>query len=57
MRKNEVLTFNGISLSDYNCFYDGSQLWRKPEKMVDYYSVLDHLSATLEKIGTRIIIL
>lgn len=39
MRKNETLTFNGISLSDYQCFYDGSQLWRKPEKMVDYYAV------------------
>ncbi|MBR2554574.1 MAG: hypothetical protein IKE94_06895, partial [Aeriscardovia sp.] len=39
MRKNETLTFNGISLSDYQCFYDGSQLWRKPGKMVDYYAV------------------
>lgn len=39
MRKNETLTFGGISLSDYQCFYDGSQMWRKPEKLVDYYSV------------------
>lgn len=34
-----TLTFGNISLSDYDCFYDGSQLWRKPEKMVDFYSV------------------
>ena len=39
MRKNETLTFGNISLSDYQCFYDGSQMWRKPEKMVDFYSI------------------
>ena len=39
MRRNETLTFNGISLTDYGCYYDGSQLWRKPEKIVEFYSV------------------
>lgn len=34
-----TLTFGSISFSNYSCFYDGSQLWRKPEKIVDYYSV------------------
>lgn len=40
MRKNETLTFGNISLSDYQCFYDGSQLWRKPQKVINTYSVV-----------------
>ena len=40
MRKNYALTFNGISLSDYYCFYDGSQSFKIPQKMVDTYSVV-----------------
>ena len=40
MRKNHALTFNGISLVDYQCFYDGSQLWRKPERLVEKCSVI-----------------
>ena len=40
MRKNHTLTFNGISLSDFNCYYDGSQLWRKPERLVEKLSVV-----------------
>ena len=39
MRKNYVLTFNDISFLDYQCFYDGSQLWRKPARLMDSYSV------------------
>ena len=39
MRRNETLTFNGISLSDFGCYYDGSQLWRKPERITEFYSV------------------
>ena len=38
-RKNQTLTFGDINFSDYGCFYDGSQFWRKPEKVADYYSV------------------
>ena len=40
MRRNETLTFNGISLSDFACYYDGSQLWRKPERLVEKMSVV-----------------
>ena len=40
MRKNYALTFNGISLSDYSCFFDGSESFRTPQKMVDTYSVV-----------------
>lgn len=40
MRKNLMLTFNDISLQDYQCFYDGSQVFRKPEKMIEKYSVV-----------------
>ena len=40
MRKNHTLTFNDISLIDYQCFYDGSQLWRKPERLVEKCSVI-----------------
>ena len=40
MRRNETLTFNGISLSDFACYYDGSQLWRKPERLVEKLSVV-----------------
>lgn len=39
MHNNFVLTFNGISFSDYQCFYDGSQLWRKPARLMESYSV------------------
>ena len=35
----KTLTFGGISLSDYGCFYDGSQMWRKPQRLFDMYSV------------------
>lgn len=34
-----TLTFGTVSFSNYSCFYDGSQMWRKPEKIVDFYSV------------------
>lgn len=40
MRKNYTFTFNDISLIDYQCFYDGSQLWRKPERLVEKCSVV-----------------
>ena len=35
-----TITFNGVDLgTTYNCYYDGSEIWRKPQKMVDFYSV------------------
>lgn len=40
MRKNQTLTFGNISLSDYGCYFSGNQLFRKPQKEVDYYSVI-----------------
>lgn len=36
----KTLTFNGISLSDYGCWYDGSQFFNKPQKMVETYEVI-----------------
>lgn len=35
----KTMTVDGISLSDYQCFYDSSDLWRKPERMTDAFSV------------------
>lgn len=35
-----TLTFGGISLIDYACFYDGSELWRSPQKNVEKMSVV-----------------
>lgn len=35
----KTLTFGDISLIDYGCWYDGSNYWNKPEKMVDTFSV------------------
>lgn len=40
MRKNLMLTFENVELSNYQCFYDGSQVFRKPEKMIEKYSVV-----------------
>lgn len=34
------LTFNNVNLSDFDCFIDGSQEYRTPQKMVDKYSVV-----------------
>lgn len=39
MRKNYVFTFGEVNLADYQCTYDGSELWRIPEKLVDTYSI------------------
>lgn len=36
----KTLTIDGISLTDYRIFYDGSQWWKIPEKMVDLYEVV-----------------
>ena len=35
----QILTINGKPLSDFNCFYDGSEWFRKAERMVEMYSV------------------
>lgn len=35
----KTMTIDGISLSDYQCFYSSSDLWRKPERMTDAFSV------------------
>lgn len=34
-----TLTFAGIDLADYGVYYDGSELWRTPEKIIDFYSI------------------
>lgn len=34
------LTFNGVQLSDFNCFWDGSQIWKTPTKDVTFYDVV-----------------
>lgn len=37
---SNILKINGTNLATtYKCFYDGSQLFRKPEKVIDTYSV------------------
>ena len=36
----QILTINGKPLSDFNCFYDGSEWFRKPERMIETYSVV-----------------
>lgn len=36
----KTMTVDGISLSDFQCFYDSSDLWRKPERMTDAFSVV-----------------
>lgn len=36
----QILTINNKPLSDFNCFYDGSEWFRKPERMVEMYSVV-----------------
>lgn len=35
----KTLTFGNVSLSDYSCFYDGSQMWKKPQRNFDLYNV------------------
>lgn len=35
----KTMTVDGISLSDYQCFYSSSDLWRKPERLADAFSV------------------
>lgn len=35
----DVLTFNGVSLADFNTYWDGSQLFVTPEKDVEFFSV------------------
>lgn len=37
MRK--TLTFGNVSLSDFGCYYSGSNMWRKPQRMADTYSI------------------
>lgn len=37
MRK--TLTIGDVSLSDFGCYYSGSNLWRKPQRMADTYSI------------------
>ena len=39
MRLNNIITYNNINFKDYNCYYDGSQLFRKPQKMVTMISI------------------
>ena len=39
MRKNKVLTFKGIDLNDYSCYYSGADSFVKPQKMASLYSV------------------
>lgn len=34
------LTFNNVNLSDFDCYIDGSQEFRTPQKMVSMYSVV-----------------
>lgn len=38
-RQNYGLTFGGISLADFNCYYDGREMWRKPRRRVERFSV------------------
>ncbi len=35
----KTLTFGNVSLSDYQCFYDGSQMWKKPQRMFDTFNI------------------
>lgn len=35
----DVLTFNGVSLRDFETYYDGSQLFSVPERDVEFFSV------------------
>lgn len=35
----KTLTFGNVSLSDYSCYYDGSQMWKKPQRNFDLYNV------------------
>lgn len=35
----KTLTFGNVSLSDYSCFYDGSQMWKKPQRNFDMFNV------------------
>lgn len=39
MRKNTYLRFGGIDITNYGAVFSGSDEFRKPEKMMDYYSV------------------
>ena len=36
----QILTINNKPLTDFNCWYDGQNWFRKPDKMVDMYSVI-----------------
>lgn len=33
------LIYDGIKFSDYGCYYDGAQIWKKPQKKVTFYSI------------------
>ena len=38
---SKTLTIDGTNLlSVYKIFYDGSQWWKTPDKMVDFYEVI-----------------
>lgn len=39
MSKYHTLTFNDISLIDYQCFYDYSQAFRTPTKLMDMFHI------------------
>lgn len=39
MKFNQTLTYDGVELIDYACFFDGSDSFRIPEKMVDTYEI------------------
>ena len=39
MSKYHTLTFNDISLLDYQCFYDYSQAFRTPTKLMDMFHI------------------
>lgn len=39
MRKNAVLTFGGIDISDYNCWFSGAKSFDTPQKMASLMSV------------------
>lgn len=34
-----TITFNGVNFENFGCYYDGAEVWRKPQKVVDFYSV------------------
>lgn len=35
----KTLTLGNVSLSDYHCYYDGSQMWKKPQRLFDMFNV------------------